>query len=159
MSVGSYVIRGGTAGRERLRLLSRILRPQTLDLFRKAGLAEGVNCLDIGCGGGDASFEMARIVGPSGLVLGIDLDDEKLALARAEAAELGLSNVEFRHADAMDPSAGRERFGFVFARQLLCHVADPAGVIRQMLDHAAPGGILAIEDIDFRGHFCWPPCP
>ncbi len=159
MSVENYAIRGGSAGRERLRILSRVLRPQTLDLFRKAGLSEGMTCLDMGCGGGDATFEMARLVGPSGRAIGTDLDEDKLEIARAEAREQGLKNVEFIRADAMDAATSLGVFSFVFARQLLCHVASPAHVIGQMINYASQGGIIAVEDIDFRGYFSHPSLP
>ena len=159
MAVETYALKGGDSGRERLRVLSRVLRPQMLDLFRKAGLQEGMACLDIGCGGGDATFDMARMTGARGRAVGIDLDDEKLALARREAQSLGLTNVEFAQADAMAEAASNGAFDFVYARQLLCHVEEPARVIGQMIEFAAPGAVIAAEDIDFSGYFCHPPCP
>ena len=159
MSVENYAIRGGSAGRERLRILSRVLRPQTLDLLERAGLQESMMCLDMGCGGGDVTFEMAAIVGQKGLVVGLDFDDEKLELAREEAKSRDLTNIEFRNADAMAIASELATFNFVFARQLLCHVANPSHVLNQMIAYASPGGVIAVEDIDFSGYFCHPPCP
>jgi len=83
-----YVIRGGSAGRERLRMLSRVMHPTSSSLFDRLALHEGQSCLDVGCGGGDATLELARRVGPRGRVVGVDIDATKLELARAEAAEL-----------------------------------------------------------------------
>ncbi len=159
MSIEQYAIRGGRAGRERLRLISRVLRPQTLALFHSAGVGEGMTCLDMGCGGGDASFELAVVVGPNGRVLGIDIDNEKLAIARDEARAKGLDNVEFRNANAMHEADETGSFDFTFARQLLCHVPDPARVLREMITFASPGGLVAVDDVDFSGYFCHPPCP
>lgn len=159
MSIEQYAIRGGRAGRERLRILSRVLRPQTLALFHSAGVGEGMACLDMGCGGGDVSFELAMIAGPKGRVLGIDIDDEKLAIARDEASAKGLDNVEFRNADAMHDADEINAFDFTFARQLLCHVPDPAHVLKEMITYASPGGLVAVDDVDFSGYFCHPPSP
>jgi 2-polyprenyl-3-methyl-5-hydroxy-6-metoxy-1,4-benzoquinol methylase len=57
MAAPHYVIRGGIEGRERLRILARVMRPSTLNLFERVGIASGASCLDVGCGGGDVSFE------------------------------------------------------------------------------------------------------
>ena len=55
-----YIIRGGIKGRERLRMLSRIMQSATLNLLQRAGIRPGMTCLDVGCGGGDVSLELAR---------------------------------------------------------------------------------------------------
>src|SRR5215831_4707380 len=99
MEKREYVIRGGVEGRERLRVLSRVMQPTTLHLLRRAGVRPGMACMDAGCGGGDVAFDLARIVGPEGRVVGVDFDEVKLELARNEAHVQQLSNVEFRKAD------------------------------------------------------------
>ena len=91
-----YVIRGRLEGRERLRVLARVMRTSSISLFERVGLRDGLDCLDVGCGGGDATLELARRVGPHGKVIGVDIDETKLQIARAEAAEQGVRNVEFR---------------------------------------------------------------
>src|SRR6187455_1034212 len=96
-----YVIRGGIDGRERLRLLARVLRPGTLSLFESVGVRPGMACLDLGCGGGDVAFELARLVGPGGRVLGVDLDPSQVEIATGEAAALGLAHCVFRQGDAL----------------------------------------------------------
>src|SRR5262249_57364292 len=91
MNVPSYIIRGGQAGRERLRLLARVLWPTTRELFKRAGVREGLRCLDVGCGGGDLSLDLARLVGAHGSVLGIDLDEVKIEAARKGAEAAGMT--------------------------------------------------------------------
>src|SRR3954462_3663765 len=93
-----YVLRGGVAGRERLRVLSRVMGPMTVALLERIGVAPGARCLDAGCGGGDVRLALARLGGGSGGVVGVDIDDIKLQLARHEAADAGVRNVEYRRA-------------------------------------------------------------
>ena len=54
-----FVIRGGLEGRERLRVLGRVMRTSSMSLFDRFGLRDGLTCLDVGCGGGDASAVLA----------------------------------------------------------------------------------------------------
>jgi ubiquinone/menaquinone biosynthesis C-methylase UbiE len=150
-----YPIRGGTQGRERLRVLSRVMRSSTVALLRRAGIAPGMTCLDAGCGGGDVAFDMARMVAPGGRVVGTDVDDAKLEIARAEGVAEGLTNVEFRRSDVRVEVPG-ESFDLVHARFLLSHLADPAAALANLRASLRPGGVLAVEDVDFSGYFCEP---
>src|SRR5687768_4748340 len=94
-----YVIRGGLEGRERLRILSRVMLASTTALFDRVNLGVGPICLDAGCGGGDVTLELARRVAPDGRVVGTDIDATKLELARHEAEQHGVKNVEFKLSD------------------------------------------------------------
>jgi SAM-dependent methyltransferase len=151
----SYVIRGGLEGRQRLKLLSRIMHASTMSLLDRAGILPGMTCFDIGCGSGDVSIELARRVGPQGHVTGVDLDATKVELAQAEAAQLMISNVEFRVLDICD-SDSVSAFDLVYARFLLTHLRDPAGVVAAIKRMLKPGGLVILEDIDFSGHFVYP---
>lgn len=157
MKLESYIIRGGMEGRERLRLVARMMRPLTLPLLQRAGLQPGMSCLDAGCGGGEVSLELARAVGPEGCVLGVDLDEVKLEAGRAEAAIAGLSNVEFLAADVVAAALPRPGFDLAYARFLLTHLREPGQALCRLADLLAPGGLLVVEDIDYRGHFIHPP--
>ena len=95
----SYVIRGGASGKVRLGVIGRALQATTIPLLERAGLRDGASCLDVGCGGGDVTLEMARLAGPRGRAVGIDLDEVKLALARDEAVARGIDNVSFHAFD------------------------------------------------------------
>jgi ubiquinone/menaquinone biosynthesis C-methylase UbiE len=153
--VEHYVLRGGQWGYDRLKLLARIKRDDSLELFRRAGLRRGMRCLDLGCGGGEGTFDLAVAAGPEGSVTGVDLDAEKLALARESATERGLANVEFRAGNVNDwdePDA----YDFVYSRFLLQHLARPADLLRRMWAAVRAGGVIAVEDADFDGLFCDP---
>lgn len=157
MAIESYVIRGGLEGRERLRVLARVMWPTTEALFARVGVPADARCLDLGCGGGDVSVALATLA-PDGSVLGTDLDETKLAMARDEAGAAGLTNVSFAIDDVMEPSTDDARFDVIYARFLLTHLTDPALALRTIAGRLAPGGVLMVEDIDFRGHFCEPEC-
>jgi SAM-dependent methyltransferase len=115
-------------------------------------------CLDLGCGGGDVTVDLARRVGPTGKVVGTDIDAVKLDLARREAESQQLENVEFCLADIGD-SAAEPQFDLVYARFLLTHLKDRVGAAARMRQFVRPGGVVVVEDIDFTGHFCHPDCP
>ena len=116
------MIRGGKQGYERLLLLARERWPGTAALFDRAGLAPGLQCIDLGCGGGEVTFEMVRLVTPGGSVTGVDMDEVKLDLARRSAAGRGLDNVEFRllNVNDWDEPAG---YDAVYCRFLLQHLS------------------------------------
>src|ERR1700735_1303489 len=92
MKTSEYILRGGVEGRERLRILSRIMRPTSLALLQRAGIRPGMACLEIGCGGGDLAFDMARLTGASGTVVGMDFDQKELDLGKKGDAGRTLDN-------------------------------------------------------------------
>jgi SAM-dependent methyltransferase len=150
-----YLIRGGVDGRMRLRVLARVMWPTTRELLARVRVPEDARCLDVGCGGGDVTIPLARLV-PNGRVVGTDIDDVKLELARAEALPAGVENVEFRLEDDTKPPRRAEWFDLVYARFLLTHLPDPAEAVARLVTRLQPGGVLVVEDIDCSGHFCHP---
>jgi 2-polyprenyl-3-methyl-5-hydroxy-6-metoxy-1,4-benzoquinol methylase len=151
-----YVIRGGHAGYERLQLLARVRWPDTPALLQRAGVAAGMRCIDLGCGGGAVTLEIARMIAPDGHVSGIDMDDVKLDLAREAAVKRGLQNVEFR---AMNLNEWHEcdAYDVVFCRLMLQHLRHPVEILRRMWAAVRPGGVIIVEDPDFDGWCSHPP--
>ena len=156
MAERHYVHVGGEEGRDRLRVLARIFAPATAALFDRIEIGAGMRCLDIGCGGGDVSVELARRVGPGGAVTAIDFDGEVLAIARREAVQAGLENLTYRHLDLFALVID-EPVDVVFTRFVLTHLKDPTTALRKMAGLLRPGGRIVVEDADASANFCYPP--
>jgi ubiquinone/menaquinone biosynthesis C-methylase UbiE len=148
-----YVLQGGNEGIERLRLLAQVHAPATDALLSRLHLPRGARCLDVGCGIGEVTMLLARRH-PGAHIVGADLNAAFLAIARAEADRNGL-DVEFQHA-SVDSLEGDASFDLVYARCLLSHLPEPAAVLRHLVACVRPGGILAVEDVDFSGAFSHP---
>ena len=152
-----YAIRGGKEGKKRLDLLARVMLPTTMELLDRAGLIRGMNCLDVGCGGGHVARLIAGIVGPEGRVIGTDRDAQILALAREDAEAAKVTNVKFQQQDAC-ACLWHEEFDVAYARFLLSHLNEPENCLAAMVQACVPGGTIVIEDTDFAGSFCYPTC-
>jgi SAM-dependent methyltransferase len=152
-----YVIQGGRLGAERLAVLARTWWPTTEDLFKRVGLDVGMSCLDLGCGGGDVTVEMARRVGPTGRVTGVDMDEVKVGLARQAALNQDLVQIDWQVMNVYEWAAAPASFDFAYCRNLLQHLSRPKDLLADMWAAVKPGGVLAVEDADFEGSFCDPP--
>ena len=152
----NYTIDGGKAGKQRLDVLAGVMHESTTALLERVGAGSASRCLDVGCGGGHVSRLLASLVGSGGYVVGVDLDPSVLELARADAQAAGLANIEFRQSDASDIDGP---YDLAYARFLLSHVSDAAGVVGAMVSAVRSGGRIVVEDIDFMGSFCSPPSP
>jgi 2-polyprenyl-3-methyl-5-hydroxy-6-metoxy-1,4-benzoquinol methylase len=153
-----YVIEGGQAGKARLNVLAQTLEPTTLALFERIGIEQGMDCLDMGSGGGDVTRLLAQQVGRSGRVVGLDFDAEIVRLAEADAQAAGLDQVSFRVTNIYDlrPEPLYDR---VYTRFLLTHLPDPLRALRKLAQMLKPGGILIVEDVEMSGRFCYPAFP
>ena len=114
-----------------------------------------MTCLDAGCGGGDVTVELARLVGPTGFVVGADLDETKIDIARAEAESQGLTNLEYQCVDVTESNSVMT-FDVIYARFLLSHLPNPARTLAELRSMLKPRGCIIVEDIDITGHFCDP---
>jgi cyclopropane fatty-acyl-phospholipid synthase-like methyltransferase len=98
-SNGGYALGYTNSEHERLIRQAARIASCTERLFREAGIGPGQRVLDLGSSVGDVSMLLARIVGPSGEVVGIERDASSIARANARVAEAGLRNISFTEAD------------------------------------------------------------
>ncbi len=102
-------------------------------------IKEGMSVLDVGCGWGDMSLQVARMVGPTGRVVGIDCVGAFLEQARKDAAAQGQANVEFRRGDA-EITLPTNEFDYVVARFGTMFFTNPVPALRRMRLALKPGG-------------------
>lgn len=117
-------------------------------LLVDAGLGAGMRVLDVGCGMGDVSFRVARLVGAMGRVVGIDRDPQALVRARERAHELGLVDIEFVEGDfsALAPEHGP--FAATVGRRVLMYQPDPVDAVRRLVRAVQPGGLVVFQEHD-----------
>lgn len=137
---------------------SRFFGSLTEQVFLSAGLGSGMRALDLGCGAGDVSFLAAKLVGPSGTVIGIDKSAESIAIARDRASKAKLQNVIFIEGDIADLSL-EPPVDAVVGRLVLMYLAEPAVALRQLAGQVRPGGVIAFQEIDTTGARSLPPSP
>jgi 2-polyprenyl-3-methyl-5-hydroxy-6-metoxy-1,4-benzoquinol methylase len=154
----TYVLGHADAEVQRLLLQGRLYDGHTEYALRLAGLREGMRVLDIGCGPGDVSFIAARIVGPSGSVLGVDAAEDVIEIANARAHHQDSVNVGFQHC-AVDQIAADARFDAVIGRLILMHLPDPVAALRQLAGLVRPGGLIAFSENDITATHTAPMIP
>lgn len=147
----------------RLVAQSRLFEPMSDELLRRAGLGPGMHVVDLGSGAGDMAMLAARLVGPTGSVVGVERSPEQAALARRRIADLGLANVTFREGDVAavdellaDPPASVDA---VIGRLILMWVPDRLAVLRACAERLRPGALVCFLEPDLTYDYAMPCSP
>ncbi len=140
----------GRTSHETTRLIeqSRIYGESTKRLCKRAGIIDGMRVLEIGSGAGDVALMLAERVGPTGQVVGVDINTEILDTARQRATDAGLQNVEFIAGDARDLGFS-DKFDAVVGRFVLMYMANPSEAFAKLIAHLKPGGIAAFQEPEY----------
>jgi arsenite methyltransferase len=122
---------------------------QRREVRRRLALRPGAAALDVGSGPGLLAVELAAEAGPDGLVCGIDISADMVAMASARAVPPGSAPVEFRQAGAERIPYPDGSFDAVVCTQVLEYVADVAGALGEMRRVLRPGGTVLVLDTDW----------
>jgi len=125
-----------------LREIDRRFEPVVDHVIARAQLAAGDRVLDLGTGTGAVAARAAQLVGPNGLVVGVDISAEMLRAARQRVAAQGLTRVSFREGRAEALPAENESFDVVLASLSLMYVIDRAAAARELARVLRPRGRL-----------------
>lgn len=125
-------------------------------------LAPGQRLLDVGCGPGSITLDLARQVASpdgTGQVTGVDRSEDVLAAARDRARDEGLGNARFEAGNIYDLQYDDGAFDVVHTHQVLHHLADPVAAVRELRRVAAPGGLVSLREADYAAMSWFPQAP
>jgi ubiquinone/menaquinone biosynthesis C-methylase UbiE len=111
-------------------------------------LSSGSHVLDVGCGSGELSLDLAAAVG---WVTGIDVDENEVETARHTAASHDITNADFRVGDAYLLDLSQDLVDAVFAHSVLEALEHPAAAVAEMKRVLKPGGIMGVASVDYSG--------
>ncbi|HTO09357.1 MAG TPA: class I SAM-dependent methyltransferase [Myxococcota bacterium] len=129
--------------------MDSLIEPLGAAAQERAQPRPGERVLDVGCGTGQTSLQLAARVGASGAVLGVDISTPMLELARERVRQQGLTNVRFENADAQTHSLPAGAFDLCFSRFGVMFFVDPVAAFANLARALRPGGRLAFV--------CWQP--
>lgn len=141
----------------RLGFQHQVWGAQALRGWERAGFKPGDTILDVGCGPGYASFDMARLVGATGRVIAVDVSRRFLAHLESQARARGVRNVEMRLADVEELDIAESSVDGAYARWVLTFVGRPEAVVEGVARALKPGGAFVVQDYsNYTGAFLAP---
>jgi SAM-dependent methyltransferase len=154
MSQESYLLANQPSELERLRLQSRVWEPPGRELLSKIGGGSGGRALDVGCGAMGWLRILSEWVGPSGQIVGTDIDESLLNAARSFLKAEGISNVELVVDDLFDSMLEPQSFDLVHARYVIAPLGRGREQVASYRRLVRPGGLLVLEEWDLGSwHF------
>jgi len=132
---------------KRLEKQGQFLAPLTRRLCEDAGMSAGMKVLEVGCGAGDVTLQLAKLVGPGGHVVGVDSNPAILEIASKRAQVAGLQNVSFMSGDILTITLD-DNFDAVVGRLILVHVQDKVALLRRVSAQVRPGGLVVFQEPD-----------
>ena len=149
--IEEYILHRTSEEYQRLRLQAKLWEATTQRVLQQAGLQVGMRCLDVGCGPGEVMRLMGETVGAAGHVTGVDVDGKVGQEALGVLEATSKSHFAFIESDieATNDMPGAP-FDLTFTRLTLIHLKDPVAALRKMRRWTKPGGVIVVQDFDFR---------
>lgn len=141
-----YVLGTNDAELVRLGLQHKLWSAQAFALWERAGFRSGSTVLDLGCGPGDATIDLSRLVGAKGRIIALDESQKFIAELRRRLARLEITNVDAYVADVQAFDLPEASIDAAYERWVLCFVARPIDAIRRVARALRPGGVFALQD-------------
>lgn len=152
-----YALAVGEAGLERYEILNHLCNPLSLDFIRQMNIKADASILDVGCGIGLMSCELAALAGPKSNIVGIDASSEQVTTAKQIAQQLNHPNIQFFELFAEDVDKLNRKFDLVYCRFLLNTQKNPEKLLAKMSQMLSPDGILVCEEPhSIDSFFCYP---
>lgn len=130
----------------RLRFQHEAWLEEALPLFHRVGLTAGQTVLDLGCGPGYTTLELATRVGPSGRVIANDVSPPFLAHLAAEVDRLRIEHVEIRPGPVEELRLEPESIDAAYTRWLLCWLPDPGAVVERVARALKPRAAFVLQE-------------
>ncbi len=141
-----YILGTDAEELERLRFQHQVWVKEAYELFERAGLRAGDRVLDLGCGPGFTTIELAHVVGPRGHVIARDVSARFLATLERESARLGFRHVEPSLGPVEELALADGSLDAAYARWLFCWLADPMPALERVARALRPGGVLVLQE-------------
>ena len=159
MSQEDYLLANQPSELERLQLQSRVWEPAGRQVLSKLGDGSGRHALDVGCGALGWLRILSEWVGPSGRIVGTDIDESLLNAARSFLEAEGISNVELVVDDLFESKLEPQSFDLVHARYVIAPLGRGREQVASFRRLVRPGGSLVLEEWDLGSWHFNPPAP
>ena len=154
-----YFLGHSSVEQRRLQQQAEELAEESARLLDQIALAPGSRVVEIGCGPQGCLELLSNRVGPAGSVVGIELSEHSVQLAREFLSSRRISNVEVRQGNAFETGLPRQSFDLATARLVLVNIPEPEKIVHEMAALVKPGGVVALHEADWTAHVCDPPLP
>jgi ubiquinone/menaquinone biosynthesis C-methylase UbiE len=144
-----YVLGHTDRERRRLSIQAAVINPVTETFLRRAGISAGMRVLELGCGVGEVTLMVARLIGPHGTLRSLDLDEHAVESTKSRLKSASHRHVQVEVANVLSFEPAHS-FDAVIGRHILIHLADPLPVLQKAVAITHPGGLIAFQEFDFR---------
>ncbi|MBI3640285.1 MAG: methyltransferase domain-containing protein [Thaumarchaeota archaeon] len=142
----NYVLGNTSEEIQRLKIQSSLFEPIAKESLLKAGIRNGMVCADIGCGSGDVTRMIGKIVGKKGQVLGVDINNDYIKYCKDHTKQ---SNISFVCDDiTKSDDIKNETFDMVYSRFMFVHLTDKVKALKSMIRITKKGGTIIIQELD-----------